>query len=272
MKRICLFIALLILSVTVCFAGDIQVSCEAGLRIYLDGEFIGTSSAKEDGFFLMNVDRGEHAVSVEKDGFITQRFEVEILDLPIEVNVAAFMPVLAPPKEEPPEPARVHQRVGNLVVTSAPQKCVVKIDGRVETKETPQLSIGGLSEGEHTISFSKPGFQDISGKVVIQPGTEIRVRGNLYDGSVEVVHEGQGSLMVMSKPQYCKVLFREKIYDKTNMKLKISKIPAGEHLLAARWKGMERSRKIWIKKGHRTIVTIDFMGGEQAFFVSYESE
>ena len=33
----------------VSFAGDIQVFCSPGLRIYLDGEFMGTSSVKETG-------------------------------------------------------------------------------------------------------------------------------------------------------------------------------------------------------------------------------
>ncbi len=56
------------------FAGDIQVACGPALRVYLDGTFVGTSSAKDDGLFLANVSEGAHVVRVEKEGFVPQSF------------------------------------------------------------------------------------------------------------------------------------------------------------------------------------------------------
>ena len=53
----------------VSFAGDIQVFCSPGLRIYLDGEFMGTSSVKEDGHFLMNVTK-RRAQNSDREGWI----------------------------------------------------------------------------------------------------------------------------------------------------------------------------------------------------------
>ena len=55
----------------------------------------------------------------------------------------------------PPEAKeRMLELVGNLVITSAPQNCVVEIDGKSQPKTTPQLTVEGLAAGEHTIEVS----------------------------------------------------------------------------------------------------------------------
>jgi hypothetical protein len=77
---------------TISFAGDIQVACEPLLRVFLDGKFVGTSSSKEDCLFLANVPAGAHIIRVEKEGFVPQSFQVEVLNLPIEVKVGEFSP------------------------------------------------------------------------------------------------------------------------------------------------------------------------------------
>jgi len=104
MKSLRYVLPLLLISVSVVsFAGDIQVLCEPGLRVYVDDEFVGTSSTREDGLAVVNIEPGKHIVRVEKDGFLSQSFEVDILDLPIEVKVGEFF--VAPPSDEETEPA-----------------------------------------------------------------------------------------------------------------------------------------------------------------------
>jgi hypothetical protein len=98
-----LFILSLLVFSTLALAADIQVSCEPGLRVYFDGELMGTSSSKDDGLFLMNVPRGAHTIRIEKEKAAVS----------------------------------VKQLVGNLLVTSAPQNCEVEIDGEVRTKNSP---------------------------------------------------------------------------------------------------------------------------------------
>ncbi len=269
-KRLVLLFAISMSSML--FAGDIQVLCEPGLRIYIDGQFMGLSSEKEDGLYVMNVEGGEHRVWIEKDGFLSQGFEVELLDLPIEVTVGEFSPLPEMSQPDVVASPMVTQLVGNLVVTSAPQNCVVEIDGASETKDAPQLLIGGLAVGDHVISFSKPGFDRISGVVTIESGAELRVRGNLKSGKVEIVHEGKGSLRVMSTPSGCTIGFLGKTHQKTTQRLNLSKIPAGEYPIFATWRGLELSSKVLIKKGHRTIVAVSFMKKDEPWVVSYEPE
>jgi hypothetical protein len=254
------------------FAGDIQVLCEPGLRVYLDGEFAGVSKAKEDGLYLTNVANGQHRLWVEKDGFLSQSFAVEILNAPIEIKVGEFKPVPQARAEEEPAPSEVTELAGSLVILSAPQNCTVDVDGEAHTKDTPQLLLGGLAVGEHTISFTKNGFAPIAGVVKVEPGIENIVRGNLKDGRVEVVHEGKGSLRVYSTPMTCTLRFMGKLLEKTSQVLNRSYIPAGEQPLVASWGGRELATTVTIKKDQRAIVTISFMKGEQPFVVTYEPE
>lgn len=251
-------------------AGDIQILCEQGLRIYLDGEFVGVSTAKEDGLYMTGVAEGQHRVWVEKDGFLSQGFAVEILNTPIEVKVGEFTPVPQAPPNQEPAPAEVTELVGSLMVQSAPQNCVVEVDGTPHTKDAPQLSLGGLAAGDHTITFTKPGYAPISGVVRIEPGGEITVRGNLQDGKVEFVHEGKGSLRIYSKPTSCTLHFMGRLIEKTKPVENLSFVPAGEHRLVASWGGRQVATTISIRNDRRTIVTISFANEQQPFAITYE--
>ncbi len=255
-------------------AGEIQILCEPGLRIYLDGQFIGLSTEREDGLYLMDIEAGLRKIWVEKDGFLSQNFEIELGKYPAEITVGTFEQIPTPG----PEPAVVAaprapvHLGGDLIVMSAPQNCTVVIDGETMTKDAPHMVVGGLAAGDHLVSFSKPGFKPVSRVVAIEPGADLRIQGNLKTGKVEIVHEGEGSLRVFSRPMVCSILFRGQVHDKTRQRLSISKIPAGEYPIAARWRGMELSSTIVIKKGRRTEVNIDFMDGEDSWVVTSEPE
>ena len=265
----CTMILFLISGASLAFAGDIQIFCEAGANIYLDDDLMGTSTNKQDGFFLMDVRKGKHTIRVEKDGFMPQSVQVEVTDFPIEVRIGRLNPDHAAGVESKPRPAQVEQSVGNLVITSAPQNCTVEIDGKAEIKDTPRLSIDGLAAGEHTVAFSKPGFESISGVVTIVPGGEVTARGNLFDGTVETVHEGQGSLKLYSKPKRCTVHFRGERHEKTTLTLSLTRVPAGEYPIMVEIKGRRLTKTIMIRDEMRTELEVSFMKGDEPFSVSY---
>jgi PEGA domain len=273
MKRL-LWLCLVILTIApaLSFAGDIQVACEPGLRVYLDGTLVGTSNSKEDGLFLANVPAGAHVVRVEKDGFAPQNFRVEVQTLPIEVKVGAFSREPTKRLGEDTGGAKAKPPMGKLLVTSAPQDCVVEIEGKSENKGVPVLLIEGLAAGDHQISFSKPGYERISGTVTILPGVEVTIRGDLKAGTVENVYEGYGSLRVISNPEHCWVRFLGKTTENTRGRMNVSYVPAGEHEIVVFWKNLRVAGKIVILKGYRTIVEASFMKGDEPFVVSYAPE
>lgn len=257
--------------------GDIQVLCEPGLRVYLDGELMGTSTDREDGLYLAGVTRGVRSLRVEKEGHIPQTFEVEVSRIPIEVEVGEFAPLPTPAAKESEvdeKPARAEapapvQKVGRLLVTSAPQNCSVEIAERREEKTTPQLAIGGLPAGEHTIRFSKQGFTPISGVVSVRPGGEVTVHGNLLEGEVETVHTGKGSLRVMSTPQRCTVQILGMQREKTRPRLNLSYLPAGEHRMRVSIPGRELETRVVIYDRTRTVVEVSFLPGDEPFVINH---
>jgi len=259
-------------------AGDLQITCEPGLRIYVDGELVGLTNAREDGLYLMDLKAGEHTVRIEKDGFFSQRFEVEIGDTPSELAPGTFIPLpklavttLPDASPTPPVPLKP-KKVSELTITSAPQLCTVEIDGATYIKDKPVLTIGGLSAGPHFIRFSKEGFETIGRSVEVIPSAKIKVRGNLKDGEVELVHEGEGSLRIIPKPRNCNVWFRGEFFDNIGMALKRSKIPAGEYPIRFSYRGKETSATLLIKDGCRTNVWVSFLSKDPTVKVSYELE
>lgn len=270
MKSVRWLCLLILVSVTaVSFGGDIQVSCSPGLRISLDGKFIGTSSTNQDGLFIAGVPAGAHTIRVEKEGFVPQNIQIEVSDRPIEVRVGKLSPEPSIRYLKEPEPEEVQQLFGELIVTSAPQNCIVELDGKSETKEIPQLSFGRIEAGEHTITFSKPGYETITDVFNIRPGTEITVRGDLFAGKIETLYEGKGSLQVVSNPKRCTIRFRGKIEDKIHSYFNLTQIPAGEYPIVVEIRGRKLTSNVLIIDAHRTVLEVSFVKGEKPFTVSY---
>lgn len=265
-----IFLFFIISAAAVSFAGDIQVSCQPDLRIFLDGTLMGTSNAREDGLFLASVPAGAHTIRVEKDGFQPKNIRIEVSDTPVEVRVGTLSPQpFAQYQKKKAAPEEVKQLFGELTLTSAPQNCVVEIDGKSEPKEIPELSIGRVSSGKHTISFSKPGYEKITREITIHPGTEVTVRGDLFAGKIDILYKGRGSMQVFSNPNKCTIRFRGEIEDKIHSKFKLTHIPAGEYPIVFEIKGRKISRHVLIKDGQRADVTVSFVKGEEPFSVSY---
>lgn len=262
-------ILLIVLAAAAAAAGDIQVLCEPGLRVYLDGELAGISSRLDDGAYLMDVPRGLHTVRVEKDGFEPQSFEVLVGQLPIEVTTSEFRPAPPAAGAAGTAGAGTSMAVGTLIVTSAPQNCVVEVDGTPHTKTSPQLTIGGIAGGEHTLRFTKPGYEPVAKKVVMQPGARVAVHGNLKASKVVAVQEGWGSLRVVSEPSRCTVKFMGKTSEKTSLNLNLSRIPAGEHPIIVSIPGRELTTKVLVLDEQITVVKVSFIKGDEPFVISH---
>lgn len=263
-----LVLLVLVGSATVAAAGEIQVLCEPGLRVYVDGELAAISSRLDDGAYLMDVARGLHTVRVEKDGFTPQSFEVLVGQVPAEVTVGEFQSAAATAVEQAAE-ERPALAVGTLVVTSAPQNCVVEVSGTPHTKTSPRLTIGGVTAGEHTIRFTKPGYDPIAKRVTVQPGATVAVHGDLKAAEVEASLEGSGKLRLISNPSRCTVKFLGKTTEKTTLNLNLSHIPAGEHPIVVSIPGRELKRKILVLGDQVTVVKVSFVKGDEPFVVSY---
>jgi hypothetical protein len=98
------------------------------------------------------------------------------------------------------------------------------------------------------------------------------VRGDLLAGKVEIVHQGKGSLRVISTPEFCTVHILGMTREKIHPRLNLSYLPAGEHRMIVSWKGHDLATNVLIKDRQRTIVTVSFAKGDVPFVVAYEPE
>jgi len=253
-------------------AGDVQVLCEPGLRVLLDGRLVGISNSRDDGLFLVNVPTGVRTVTVEKEGYLTQVFRVDVPDHPIEIKVAQFIPMPVQPGNSTPATAGAGDIGGTVVITSAPQNCDVELDGVLHNKRVPQLVLSGVAPGERAISFRKEGYPPIHGMLAVRPGVKTTVRGNLLDGRVEVIHAGVGSLRVLCRPDRCGVRFLGRVAETSRGRWNLSHVPAGEHRLTVSVRGQERLVQVQIVEGKRTVVSVSFFPGEDPLAVTFEPE
>ena len=58
--------------------GNLKIICKAGIRIYLDNEFVSMTESEQEGLLLKEIEPGTHKVRGEKTDFVPQEFEVRI--------------------------------------------------------------------------------------------------------------------------------------------------------------------------------------------------
>ncbi|NWG00871.1 MAG: PEGA domain-containing protein [Thermoanaerobaculaceae bacterium] len=267
----CLLVVWTIASAAAALAGDVQVLCEPGLQVFLDGVPVGVSNAREDGLFLRRVAEGHHTIRVEREGYVARSYEVEVGAGPTEVRVEPLEP--APPllPQAPATPQEVAPSLATLVVTSAPQNCTVTVGERVERKAAPTLRLAELAPGQYRIVFSKDGYANVEGTVRLEAGSEHTVHADLIAGTVTVVQEGWGSLRIVSRPEFCTVWFLGKRREKIHSIFNLTRIPAGDHRLVVACKGRQVATDIRIRNRQRTVVRVDLLSG-QPLAVTYEPE
>ena len=291
MRHACWLVVVLAMVVAApLYAADIQIQCEPGLQVFVDGELVGVSTAEDDGFHIADIAEGAHLLRIEKEGFRSQTFTVDMHDTDLQVEVGPFQPLPQRATEETPTPRAVDEDAGtgSLMILTAPQSCVVVLDGKPHTKDVPRLKLEGVAAGEHAIAFSAPGQPRISVKLTVEAGQEITVRANLNlgeikvlrDGETEVVKDrevdvtpwGKGSVRFYSEPRVCTINFNGNVIQKATPVVNRSFIPAGDYPIVASRGAREVRGTITIKRNQRAIVTVNLADPLSPFTVAYEPE
>ena len=104
--------------------GALQVTCRPGHRVYLDGEFVGLTTAEQDGLHLKAVVPGAHEVRVEKLERKPRTLTVTVIaERAVEVRV----PDLEPENAEEPTPAATAAPQATPPATAAPAAIVAGV-------------------------------------------------------------------------------------------------------------------------------------------------
>jgi cell division septation protein DedD len=175
MKRVHLISLVMCMAIAAsAVAGNLWIFCEPGLDVFLDGEFVGVSEQAEGGKRLPGISAGEHTIRIEKDGFTSAEYSI---DVGVAANQVVVGELSAEVTEEPAEASREaveNQAVGTIEITSDPRECNVKFASRRILKTQPIMTIPGLPVGEHKLWFESSATV-LNATVAVEAARTVRV-------------------------------------------------------------------------------------------------
>jgi len=131
-----------------------------GAVIAVAGEVKGVSPCG-----IPQVGIGTVEVAASREGYATQRIEVEVVADEVKVVELTLKPL---------------QNVGNLVVLVTPPGSDIEVD-RVPCGRTPKRVIN-VSAGTHQVKISRPGYRPMHVSVTVTAGQDNEVKGKLAEG------------------------------------------------------------------------------------------
>ena len=147
---------------------------------------------------------------------------------------------------------------GTLSVTTTPSNANIYLDGAY--KGTSPRTIGGLSQGAHTLEITMPGYQEWANTIQIHSNQVTYVTATLTsDPSVTT-----GSISVTSNPSYASVYVDSVYYGTTNPghALLANNIAAGSHTVKVTLSGYDDSvSTVTVNSGQTTTVSANLAGG-----------
>jgi len=172
----------ILLPLMICFppslyaGGDIQITCEPGVRIWLNDQFMGKTTADDFGMFVENLRSGEYVLKAAKSGFKPFRKSVEVVDLKtIEVRIEFKKKSLAIEDYSERDDAIVEVETGTLILRSVPLYADIYLNeehiGQADKK------IKNLGSGEHKIVFIM-GNKELEGNFDLEPGDTLRLKAH----------------------------------------------------------------------------------------------
>ena len=147
--------------------GFIQVSCEQGVQVFLDGKIQGRTDAASGGFIIEGVPAGPHTLKVLKPGFNPQEAQVVVAPGKVyEHRVRSFTQVLEVTQQGKSAQQQVVQKVGGLVIQTLPFACELSIESlgvkpgvtdkdgnEIARKTKDEWQANKVATGNHTATF-----------------------------------------------------------------------------------------------------------------------
>lgn len=169
----------------------IQIFCEPGIKISLNGQYKGLTIESQGGLMLTNISPGRYAITAEKAGYNPQSYEVNLGQDDIkEVRVTFQKPDTSVTNEGNAEEITLKKKVGNLRIKSIPIGCDIQIpDLGINQRKTHEgIYFENLDQGVHNATFSAMG-KTLNHAIVIADGQTSEYMINFVDGVVYNLNE-----------------------------------------------------------------------------------
>lgn len=179
--------------------GFLQINCIPGVKIYLDGKYIGTTTADhgaEGGLDVSGVSPGSHSLRAEKEGYNPINLTVIVNDNRTSVVLVEFKErrkVSADHISTSKQTAYAREEVGSLEADSFPPEADVYLDQ--EYLEKTKLRASSIPPGWHRISF-KRGAESLQGDIFIKPNHKLELLANFTEQKIKVSSEVKAFIYV----------------------------------------------------------------------------
>jgi hypothetical protein len=138
--------------------GHVQIRCEPGLKIFLDGNFHGTSNESLEGFIIEDIIPGQHILKVVKKGYVPKKRKIEIKSGEVySISIKDFIASIEISQEGKEKEIALQPKTGNLIINSLPVKCEIAIPqlglDKIK-KEMRKLKLENIPAGTYKVIFS----------------------------------------------------------------------------------------------------------------------
>jgi archaellum component FlaG (FlaF/FlaG flagellin family) len=228
-----------------------------GTQVYIDGSYKGTISVSQ----LNDIKAGEHTLKFSKSGYNDKTMTVSIspgqttnLNVELQKTQSSQTDQKAPVQSS---------STGSLYLAINPTGTQVYIDGSYKgTISVSQLN--DIKAGEHTLKFSKSGYNDKTMTVSISPGQTTNLNVELQktqssqtDQKAPVQSSSTGSLYLAINPTGTQV-YIDGSYKGTISVSQLNDIKAGEHTLKFSKSGYnDKTMTVSISPGQTTNLNVE---------------
>ena len=167
--------------------GYIQVTCEPGIQVFLDGKFKGVSNVGQGGFIMTGIAAGSHSLKVFKEGFSAQEDTVNVVaGKVLEYKVRPFVPKMKITQRGASESQQVVRKVGSLKIQSLPVGCRISITalGIDSKKQQDEWMVDQVPLGTYRATFSALG-KEVEHSFQVGEGRETHLFVNILEGKVD---------------------------------------------------------------------------------------
>ncbi|TAN41013.1 MAG: PEGA domain-containing protein [Nitrospirae bacterium] len=178
----CFLLILFLFSTATAGTGDLQVTCESGVKIYVDGKYKGTTNAADGGLAIDNLAPGQHTLKAVKQGYepFIKNFNIqEYKGTKIEVN---FKDVGENIYQLRPESGETTVQVGTIELMSLPMGATVFIDGEKKQGKT-DMGIRNIKAGQRKVTFERAN-QRLAGTFTLDPNEVLKLKADFKKGKI----------------------------------------------------------------------------------------
>lgn len=204
MKRIIVWgiLCFILLSVAIYSqeTGHIQIKCEPGVQILMDGNLQGITNSDIGGLIIQNVPTGVHTIKAVKDGFQPQEVKINLSPKEVQiVTIEPFKPKIVVREEGVKSDAQIVAQTGTLIIQSLPVECSIacsRLDWNPYSKKQARLIVENIQSGIYDLTLSVsldpqlqkqyPNMkQTINHTLNLKPGDTVELIANFLEGKVE---------------------------------------------------------------------------------------